>query len=164
MSAASSCTGAALARGQSRQDYGTPPEFLAAVRGRFGQIAVDLAASRENAATGMHLGEGGIASDALAHNWRELEGLLWLNPPFANIGPWAEKCAACRDRRDWLTMLAPASVGTEWYAEHVHGKALVLFLRPRLKFVGCRDPYPKDLMLCAYGFGASGFEPWRWDR
>ena len=35
--------------GRSRQDYGTPPEFLAAVVARFGPLAFDLAASRDNA-------------------------------------------------------------------------------------------------------------------
>lgn len=158
-------------RGSSRQDYGTPPEFLQAVRERFGRPDVDLAATEENRAALFHLGPGsGIAEDSLAYDWSELEDkplaegpqLWWLNPPFADISPWAARCASVRHRRAWTLLLVPASVGSEWYAEHVHGRALVMFLRPRLTFVGCADPYPRDLLLAAYGFGAQGFECWRW--
>ncbi len=59
-------------------------------------------------------------------------------------------------------MLIPASVATNWFADEIHGCALVLPIRPRLTFVGHQHPYPKDLMLCVYNLGAPGFEPWRW--
>ena len=40
-------TGAALARGQSKQDYRTPPEFLQEVIRRFGKITLDAAADAD---------------------------------------------------------------------------------------------------------------------
>lgn len=56
----------------------------------------------------------------------------------------------------------PASIGSNWFAEHVHRRALVLGLNgPRLKFEGSPDPYPKDLMLVCYG-ESPGFDVWRW--
>jgi hypothetical protein len=60
-------------------------------------------------------------------------------------------------------MLVPASVGSNWYAEHVHGKALELYLHPRIIFVGETIGYPKDLSLFVFGFGISGAQPWRWN-
>jgi phage N-6-adenine-methyltransferase len=161
-------TGASLARGRSRQDYGTPTAFLDAVVARFGALDVDLAARADNAVAPRYLGPGSALSvDALAIDWRgvlEERGNAWSNPPFSDIAPWAQRCAAVRDRRAWTLLLVPASVGTAWFSAHVHDRAMVYFLSPRLAFGGCAAPYPKDLMLAAYGFGARGYECWRWNR
>jgi hypothetical protein len=167
-------TGPTVRRGKSPQDYRTPIDFLEAVQLRFGPISFDLAATRDACVAGVV--EPGVREpyfgpdhslvecrDALAVDWDELCGLLWLNPPFDNIRPWVQKCALVRDRPGFTLLLAPASVGTEWFAEFVHGKAFVMPLRPRLKFCGQTDPYPRDLMLAAYGYGVTGFAPWRWD-
>jgi phage N-6-adenine-methyltransferase len=158
--------GASFNRGSSTQDYGTTPDFLAAVAYRFGRIDWDLAANDRNAVCPRYLGPGShVSDDALAVDWLEVVGprsVAWLNPPFANIAPWAERCARIRDRGSWTLLLVPASVGTNWWAEHVHGKGFAFWLSPRLKFVGCADPYPKDLALVAFGFGVTGSSPWRW--
>lgn len=149
---------------RSKQDYGTPPEFLDAVRSRFGPIVADLSATSDNCVVPDHYGdddEGG----ALVQPWATdfLSGNLWLNPPFTDIGRWAEKCACEAPLRHGLILLlTPASVGANWFAEHVHDKAMVLAIRPRLTFVGCTDPYPKDLILSVYGMGFRGFDTWRW--
>lgn len=145
--------------GRSKQDYGTPSDLLAAVEQRFGDITVDLAASRENAVVSSFFDE---REDALAQDWTALRGVLWLNPPFAKIAPWAAKCVASVGRDRTIVMLTPASVGAGWFAAHVHGSALVLALSPRLTFVGCDAPYPKDCMLSVYGAHAPGFDVWRW--
>jgi hypothetical protein len=164
-------TGAALNRGSSKQDYGTSRIFLDAAELRFGKLDLDLAATTENRVAPLHLGPGSdINEDALAQDWRELpdgeriarHSVWWCNPPFADVGPWAHRCSQVADRDGWTLLLVPASVGAQWYATHVHGKALVLFLAPRIKFAGCSDPYPRDLLLAAYGYGATGFECWDW--
>lgn len=155
--------------GNSVQSVGTPPEFLRAVEQRFGELRWDLAADETNHVTPEWSGPGSPSQpDSLAGVWRELPpGLLWLNPPYGNIAPWAEKCSRWRfgdygnSRQQRIAFLVPASVGANWFAEHVDGKAFVLFLRPRLTFVGHKDPYPKDLMLAVYGEGP-GYECWRW--
>lgn len=152
--------------GRSTQEVGTPRVFLDAVQARFGRIVVDLAADASNHIGPHWCGPGGMFADALSlacqWNWTAFEGLRWLNPPYSEIGKWADKCAEqsaigpCR-----IALLVPASVGTNWFAKYVDGKALVLFLRPRLTFVNHRDPYPKDLMLCLYGENPR-YECWRW--
>lgn len=155
--------------GRSVQEVGTPPSLLAAVVRRFGAIGVDLAASASNAVCREWLGPDHPdehrrdALDLRAQwNWARIPGLRWLNPPFGDIAPWAEKCAEqsaigpCR-----VALLVPASVGSNWFAGHVDGKALVLFLRPRLTFVGHDQPYPKDCLLAVYG-EPPGYECWDW--
>lgn len=165
-------TGPTIQRGRSKQDYGTPVEFIEAVEKRFGPIEWDLAATAANKkswrdGTGRedYFGPDHPRPeyrDALATSW-DISGNLWLNPPFADIEPWAAKCAKdCAERRGFLFLLTPASIGSNWFESHVRQYAYVLGLSPRMTFEGTTDPYPKDLMLSVYGFGLHGFGTWRW--
>jgi len=149
--------------GNSRQDYGTPQEFIDAVLRRFGPLVVDLAATGENAKARNYITP---EVDSLSIDWSDFAGLghLWLNPPFEDIAPWAAKCAresANLAEAQRIFFLVPASVGSNWYAEHVHNKALVHAISPRLSFDG-KNPYPKDCILCEYNAAEVGFVLWRW--
>jgi phage N-6-adenine-methyltransferase len=156
-------TGAGLARHQSVQDVQTPKEFIDAIEKRFGILRIDLAATNNNCQAQLHFGPGSQSPDALVEDWSVRGGNLWLNPPFGDIAPWAAKCATCRDRADWLLFLTPASVGSNWFHEHVVPNAHVIELRDRLTFVGSTAPYPKDLLLACFGFGITGRSSWHWD-
>lgn len=146
----------------SEQSVGTPREFLDAVERRFGTLEFDLAANADNSVCGPHFyGLGSPATDALITWWGGKPLFMWCNPPFIHIEPWAAKCARDRHPEARIAFLIPASVGSNWFAEHVDGKALVLFLRPRLTFVGHSAPYPKDLILAMYG-EKPGYECWKW--
>ena len=143
---------------RSRQDYATPRTFLDAVESRFGKLGWDLACSKTNCVVpGSGFTE---ADDSLAQDWNSLIGHLWLNPPFGNIAPWARKCAQFRGDGA-IFLLVPASVGSNWFRDHVFGKSRVLFLNPRLSFDG-KAPFPKDLMLCIFGLGYDGVALWGW--
>lgn len=152
-------TGATLNRGSSRQDYETPADFITAVASRFGIISVDLAATKENTKGQIWIDE---KRNSLAVDWSGLRGVLWLNPPFNNIGPWAKKCSDESRRGCKILFLTPASVGSNWFSRHVFGKAHILFLNGRITFVGADDPYPKDCMLSCFGLGTPSCEVWRW--
>jgi phage N-6-adenine-methyltransferase len=146
--------------GESRQDYGTPGEFIDAVEHRFGVLAHDLAADAHNTRAAHFFDE---ARDALVQDWTKLKGNLWLNPPFANIAPWAKKCAESGAPGRLIFFLTPASTGANWFRDHVFDKALVLLLGGRLTFEGCEDPYPKDCILSVFGT-RPGFELWNWSK
>ena len=154
--------------GSSRQDYGTPPELVAAIERRFGTLTWDVAATADNTVVdGRFFSLAGI--NAIDDDWAARftpRDLLFLNPEFGSIGHvWAPLVAQWRRRLPWLRllMLTPASVGSEWFQRYVHKRALALALSPRLHYVGCADPYPKDCMLSCFGFGV-GFDVWRWDE
>lgn len=151
-------TGAAHHRGSSKQDYATPWPLIHAIESRWGKITVDLAASAENAKAPTWFDE---ARDSFTVAWHEFDGLLFLNPPFANIAPWAAKCAAEWRLGARIAFLVPAAVGSRWFLDHVHGKAMVCPLLPRVSFDG-KNPYPKDCMVCVYGEHLAGFAPWDW--
>lgn len=152
--------------GRSKQDFSTPDLFLDAVEQRFGAITFDLAASADNAAADRFFSKGGI--DATTANWGEHLApgdLCFINPEFGSIANvWAPLISYWAGQLPWLRvlMLAPASVGAEWFSRYVNGKAYVFGLSPRITFVGERDPYPKDLMLCVWIWGMNGFDGWRW--
>ncbi len=156
----------------TKQDYGTPRAFIHAVERRFGRLVCDLAAEDHNAKVEAFYTP---QDDSLVQKWAEdfPTGNLWLNPEFVNIEPWAEKCGEESAKRlGLILMLTPASIGTDWFSRHVHRKAMVFGLSPRMAFDGTPpnarsgrvDVYPKDLMLSVYGHGLSGFDVWRWDR
>lgn len=152
--------------GKSKQDYGTPRAFLRAserllcIRG----YTVDLAASHENKVV-----HRAFTEDSLSKDWEDAieSGWGWLNPPFGDIAPWADKASSCGAR---VAMLVPASVGSNWWAAHVHGRAYVVFLQGRLTFVGTPpdpktgkpDPYPKDCALLLFGGTGPGYTVWDW--
>ena len=161
-------TGPSIKRGQSKQDHETPKDFIEAIEKRFGRIEWDLAANEQNKKATCYFGpdhKNPDCRDGLAQDWDELVGgggVFWLNLEFGFIDPWAEKCASARGRCGFTLLLTPASIGTDWFREHVENKAVVLGLSPRIKFVGETQGYPKDLMLSVFGFGLSGFGTWRW--
>lgn len=161
--------------GQSKQDYATPMELIQAVEKRFGAIVHDLCAHEQNKRVASYYSkEQDCFKQAWGHDF--VRGNLWGNPEFGGgfIARFMEKAyVESRSGREGLIIvLTPASIGAEWFAEHVEGKAKVIGLRPRLSFDGI-NPYPKDTMLSVYGRDTSepqgssikylsGFETWRW--
>ena len=145
----------------TRQNYGTPPEFIAAVEKRFGRIDYDLAADAGNAVCPAYMD---ATDDALSRDWSELEGLAFLNPPFQVIDPWAERCARFASPRLRIVALWPASIDALWFSEHVLPNAVSQGVS-RIQFVGATQGYPKPLMISVFGLGAAGVGPvWRWKR
>ena len=151
----------------SKQDYETPAAFLRAVERRFGALTIDLACREDNAKAPRALTE---EIDSLSSNWCGEIGAgenAWLNPPFADIEPWVKKASEWRNAPHYLRtrilLLVPASIGSNWFRDHVLQTAFVWALNGRLTFVGAKDPYPKDLMLLEYGH-APGFGVWDWRK
>ncbi len=157
-------SGPTINRHNSKQDYGTPRNFLDAVVKEFGSLDWDLAASVENKKAPQYFGPGSkIAENTLTTTLDGMTGNMWCNPPYANIGDWAKHFAETRLRSGAnILFLVPASIGSNWFAKYVHGKALVLALNGRLTFEGCSKPFPKDCILAVYGY-QPGFEVWKWN-
>lgn len=146
----------------------TGRDFLDSVEARFGRITCDLAA--ENASVAVASKFIGPEEDSLKVPW-PTKGVLWLNPPFKRILPWAQKCA------EWtrtaqpgsrLLFLVPSSVDAVWWNKHVRGTARTLSLRPRLTFRGHTNPFPKPMSLNVYDpawpQNLPTVEDWGWKR
>lgn len=151
--------------GQSEQTVGTPPEFVKACSARFGTVKLDLAATKENAVALVYLGPGSnLAEDSLTTSWANItRGIAFLNPPFDDIGPWAEKCVHESFQGARILLLVPASVGADWFNAWLRPRAYIFELSPRLTFVGHTSPYPKDMVLAYFGpEWFIGRAYWRW--
>lgn len=157
---------------KTEQIVGTDPHFIEAIN-RTHEISWDLACTEENCVAdtinikGHNFVKGFYLPkyDSLEQDWHDvLPGKwLWLNPPFNNIKPWAEKAFSESVLGAKILMLTPASVGSKWYAENVQGRASVRFLTGRLTFKGHKNPYPKDCMLSIFDRSwDGGITTWDW--
>lgn len=150
-------------KNKTRQDYGTPDDFFAAVN-RALPMKWDLAANEENRKCHNFIDE---SSNSLVIPWHSLEreSWLWLNPPFKNISPWAVKCLGEKGLGANVVMLTPASVGSRWFKHSVWEHALVVFLCGRLTFKGETKPYPKDCMISIFSNKIMpGVMIWDWKK
>lgn len=173
---------------RSKQDYQTPPEFLAAVKHKLGirEFIIDLAADDGNTVADLYYDRD---QDALAptSSWFFEGGWNWLNPEFGDIAPWVEKSWRERQLGAQTAVLIPAGVGANWWRDWVHEKAHVLLLNGRLCFIRdwatTIDPatlkpgkgparcytspplYPKDCCLLLYSpHLAPGYAVWTWPK
>lgn len=157
-------SGPTINKSGSRQDYGTPPEFIEAVEKRFGSIDYDLAANETNHVAEDWFGPGGDEPDSLVVDWSKLRGVLWCNPPFNATAKFIQKAALeLRHRRGLSLFLTPTSSGANWF-KICEENGFVLQLEDRIRFVGETHPYPKDLTLTVFGHNFVGRSRWHWDE
>jgi phage N-6-adenine-methyltransferase len=152
--------------GRSKQNYVTPVELLNRVQERLciEQFTFDLAADADNAVCPTFYTEEDNALSADV-SWYNGPGWAWCNPPYANIAPWVEKAAKEADRGTQIIMLVPASVGSNWWSDWVLPYAYITHLNGRIKFVECKDYYPKDCSLLLYTpYRFTGSDTWAWQR
>ena len=156
--------------GASAQDYATPDAFIQAVkrRLRIDRFSHDFAADGSNKQAPTFFDQ---ETDALSvPRWeltlRECGAVWgWLNPPYADIGPWARRCLETSQAGGHMALLVPAGVGANWYRDYIHRRALVLALNGRLAFMPDKPKwlYPKDCILCLFGpTVVADFDVWRW--
>ena len=152
-------TGPTIDRKNSRQDYETPWKLIWRIETKFNvRFDFDLAASPRNARALNYFTE---EDDSLSLEWPTYK-TCWLNPPFKNIGKWAEKCYKNRFQSK-IFFLTPASVGSNWFRDFVYQKAMVIVLNGRITFEGEKDPYPKDCMISIFGLPYD-FKIWSWEK
>lgn len=103
----------------------------------------DVAAQEVNALAPL---DGG---DALTSRWAP--GVCWMNPPYSNIGPWAEKAALEARAGAVVVGLLPVWSDRAWWHQWVIPCAVeVRFLRGRVQFQGYRRggfPWPCCLVV-----------------
>jgi phage N-6-adenine-methyltransferase len=151
--------------GQSVQAVGTPEVFLQAVYRRLGitEFAYDLAGDAVRHVCPLYITE---AQDSLSIPWADLSAdWMWLNPPYARLGPWMQHAYEQSLDGAKVAILIPASTGSNYWKRYVDGKAYVLLLNGRITFVGHKIAYPKDCVLLLYGpYIAPGYEVWSWKQ
>lgn len=177
--------------GRSKQDYSTPADFITAAKRRLGvaEFAFDFAADTRNTKAPRFWSKADDSLSKSAEEWASQCRHSWgfLNPEFADIDPWSQRCWQTKQLGGAIALLVPAGVGANWFRDFVHGKAQVLFLNGRLCFIEdwatTIDPatlkpgkgparfftspplYPKDCLLCLYAPElAPGYKFWSWRK
>lgn len=134
-----------------KQDYETPDDFFEAC-GRLvcsgiddSAFRVDLAAHYENTKCSRFFNE---SENSLVRPWHKNYGWLWLNPPFCDIKPWAQKCVEESKKGAKIVMLTPIET-TEW-AQLCFSNADVRLLVGRLTFKPMTTCFPKPCMISIF--------------
>ena len=172
-------SGPSIDRANSSGDIWTPWPFVYAAENKFGKFDWDLAATAASAKAGLFIE---LSTDSLTVPWHALpvnqsvagkaQPLLFLNPPYSIITPWARKCVEERNKGAEILLLVPGSIGANWYWDYVEGWAQVYSVG-RMVFDNCYNkrgelvttPYPKDLILVHYVPDKLGdrMQRWRWE-
>ena len=154
---------------RSKQDYQTPMNFIVAAKHRLKirSFSFDFAADASNTKARRWWGESDNSLQKLPREWVHAArgGWGWLNPPFADIEPWAVACAQMQRAGGRVALLIPASVGSNWFVDYVHGEAQVLLLNGRLAFIPQHPKwlYPKDCVLALYAPRIRAvYDVWDW--
>ena len=111
-------------------DWETPPAFFDRLDAIF-DFQLDAAAAAHNTKCAQYFTR---KDDALKQDWHPYKR-IWLNPPYGRVMPqWMEKAYRESRKGCMVVCLVPARTDTRWWHEFVHDKALVTFVRSRLKF------------------------------
>jgi len=118
-------------------EWYTPPEILDAVRELTHDGVIDLdpcyaPGCLTNARHRIDVRQGG---DGLRDLWPG-SGLVWVNCPFSDVGPWLERCVSASVVRPVVAMVPMRPETRAWWS-HVWGAGgYVIVQRGRVRFVG----------------------------
>ena len=83
---------------------------------------------------------------------------VFCNPPYSEIGKWAEKCyrEGCKDNT-LVVLLIPSRTDTKYFHDFIYNRAEIRFVKGRLKFGGSKvnAPFPNIVAIFrgAYVYG-----------
>jgi phage N-6-adenine-methyltransferase len=134
-----------------KDDWETPDDLFGAYDELF-HFSLDAAANETNHKCPVWFGPGGVASDALAIDWRDYTaGPVWLNPPYSRGLQAKFVMKASEYSGDITTVcLLPARTDTKLFHDYIWLPTNdVTFLRGRVKFVGAAQgaPFPSMIVV-----------------
>ena len=136
-------------RHNTNDEYETPAYVFNPLNEVFG-FGYDVCASKENAKCELFYTK---EENGLTRPWPSLKP-AWCNPPYSQAKAWVMK--AYLESLDGVTTvcLLPGRPDTRAWQETIfpHARAIV-FMRGRIKFVGCKDPakFPSALAVFSPG-------------
>lgn len=128
------------------EEWSTPQEFFNKLNQEF-DFELDPAATAENTKCPRFFSKD---SDGLQQSWCEYT--TFVNPPYGRgvTGKWVEKAHDEWERGGTVVMLLPARTDTVWFHKWIVGKAIVRFVKGRLKFGGSLNPAPFPSMVVIF--------------
>ena len=124
----------------------TPQEFFEAWDSVY-HFTIDVCANEKNHKCERYYTE---EQDGLAQDWSG--ETVWCNPPYGReIGKWLKKCyEEAAKPNTTVVALLPARTDTKWFHDYVLHRAVITFIKGRLKFVGWENNAPFPSMVCVW--------------
>ncbi len=126
-----------------RKDWATPWELFNRLDKKY-QFSLDVCASAGNAKVPQYFDKiiNGLKQDWGGHR-------CWMNPPYGpEIMAWVKK--ASESGAVVVVGLLPARTDTRWFHNYVYGKAEIIFIKGRIKFVGAENSAPFPSMIAIW--------------
>jgi hypothetical protein len=117
-------------------DHWNTPAWLAKTLGRFqGGISLDPCSNATSLVSARFVAHGGDGLDGLTLDWVDLgrNGLIYINPPYSDVGPWAEKFSQL-PAESAAAMLVKLDPTTRWWKTAMYRSAGFFTFRERLRF------------------------------
>jgi len=116
-------------------DWLTPPEVVAALKA-CGGVALDPCHSAESLLDAEYIIDVTDGGDGLREDWFEIDGIVYVNPPFSDLRSWVAKCATESAKGAHVLLLMPMRLDTVAVHEHILGNdhARMLAFKGRLGF------------------------------
>lgn len=131
------------------QSWETPKELLSVLYAVFGKFDLDPCSPKKtNPPVRAHV-HYTAEDDGLSLPWH---GVVFMNPPYGRtLDEWIAKARHEVESGNAKTVVAllPARPDTAYWHDHIAGRAVVYFLRGRLRFSGAKQaaPFPSALVL-----------------
>ena len=140
-----------------REDWRTPPEVIALLRHLWGFVDLDPCAPAREANDFAAANLRGDLVDGLSVAWHEEARTVYVNPPFASLAAWAEKCATEAKAGAEVVLLLPARTDTRYWHTSIATAQAVCFWRGRMRFVGAPASAPFPTALVYWGSRVDDF-------
>ena len=131
-------------------EWETPQEFFELLKKEYGEFDLDPCCTKETAKADWYITK---EEDGLSADWEDAD-YVFVNPPYSEVGKWAEKCfnEATENLRR-VVLLVPSRTDTKWFHEYVLPYATeVRFVKGRLKFSNSKNSAPFPSMVVVFDY------------
>jgi phage N-6-adenine-methyltransferase len=131
----------------SNTDKWSTPRWLFDALDRYYQFSLDVCAIPENAKCKRFFSP---QENGLKQKW---ERNCWMNPPYGReIVKWVRKAYESSLDGTVVVALLPARTDTAWFWDYVYDKAMIEFIRGRLRFSDGKGAAPFPSMIAVWDY------------
>jgi phage N-6-adenine-methyltransferase len=131
----------------SNTDTWATPQWLFDALNAHYQCTLDVCAVPENAKCKHYFSP---EQDGLKQEW---DGMCWMNPPYGReIVKWVKKAYESSLAGAVVVALLPARTDTAWFWDYVYHKAMIEFIRGRLRFGDGKGAAPFPSMVAVWDY------------
>ena len=131
-----------------KMDWETPPKLFDKLNQEF-HFTLDPCATVETTKCETYFTK---EQDGLVQSW---EGeTVFCNPPYGReIGKWVKKCSEEGNKAGTtVVMFIPSRTCTKWFHEYIYKKAIIRFIKGRLRFGDAKENAPFPSMIVIFGY------------